>query len=73
YAAKKANVKEYKISELPRPKNPFENIFGKVEADAETNILEKNLGPLFPYMKSIQQVLRQKGVQARMPFEILIQ
>jgi len=72
YVAKKANVKEYKISELPRPKNPFENIFGKVEADAETNILEKNLGPLFPYMKNIQQVLRQKGVQARMPFEILI-
>lgn len=73
YAAKKAKLKEYKISELPRPKNPFENIFGKVEADAETNILEKNLGPLFPYMKSIHQVLRQKGVQARMPFEILIQ
>lgn len=73
YASVKAKLKEYKLLELPKPKNPFENLFGKAEAETETNILSKNLGPLYPYMKGIRQILRQKGVQARMPFEILIQ
>ncbi|MBK9284148.1 MAG: signal peptide peptidase SppA [Sphingobacteriaceae bacterium] len=72
YASKKAGITDYKILELPKPKNPFEDLFGKSEKDAEMSILQKNLGPVYPYLKSIRQILSQKGVQARMPFELEI-
>lgn len=72
YAAKKANLKEYKLNELPAQKNPFDELLGKVETEAETRILKKNLGESYQYLKHLQSVVKLNGVQARMPYEINI-
>lgn len=72
YAAKKANLKEYKLNELPVQKNPFDELLGKVESEAETRMLKKNLGENYMYLKHLQSLIKLNGVQARLPFEINI-
>lgn len=73
YAAKKAGVKEYRIQELPRQRNPFDEIFGKKERDFETKIIGQNLGQLYFYFKQVKDILSLQGVQARLPFELVVE
>jgi protease-4 len=73
YAAKKANLNEYKLIELPKPKNPFADFMGKTETEAETRIAKKNLGITYSYLKQIQNIISIKGVQARLPFEMIFE
>lgn len=72
YAAKKAKLKEYRIDELPLKKNPLDEIFGKAEDDAEARIMKKNLGESYIYLKQVRSILNSKGVQVRLPYEIII-
>lgn len=72
YAAKKANLKEYKLNELPAQKNPLDELFGKVEADAETRLLRKNLGEHYKYIKQVKSIMNAKGVLVRLPYEMVI-
>ena len=71
YAVKKSGVSDYKIIELPKPKNPLDKFLGKSETEIETRFLQKNLGATYTYLKQVQNVLRLKGVQARLPFELI--
>lgn len=72
YAAKKAKLKEYKIEELPIQKNPLDELLGKAEDDAEARIMKKNLGESYIYLKQVRSILNSKGVQVRLPYEIII-
>ncbi|PBQ34479.1 signal peptide peptidase SppA [Sphingobacteriaceae bacterium] len=72
YAASKAKVKEYKVLELPKQKNPFDDFFGKKESEMETKMIKTNLGPVYKYFKQLQNVIKLEGVQARLPFELEI-
>ncbi len=72
YAAKKANLQEYKLIELPKLINQFDEILGQKETELETRIVKKQLGPSYLYFKQLQQVSNLNGIQARLPFEILI-
>jgi protease-4 len=71
YAAKKANVKEYRVIELPQPKNPFESFLGKTGDDAESRLMQKHLGIAYAYVKQLQTILSSKGVLARLPYELV--
>jgi len=71
FAAKKADLKNYKIMELPKQKGPFDNLLGKKEAEMETRLLKTNLGPMYNYFKQLQNFMDLKGVQARLPYEII--
>jgi protease-4 len=73
YAAKKAGLKDYRLTELPRLKNPFEEFFGKMETETEEKMMHKNLGEAYIYLKQIKEIMNLKGVQARQPFELQIQ
>ena len=72
YAAKKANLQEYKLIELPKLINQFDEILGQKETELETRIVKKQLGLSYLYFKQLQQVSNLNGIQARLPFEILI-
>lgn len=72
YAAEKAKLKEYKIIELPKQKNPFDDLFGRKESEVETRLLKRNLGSMYIYFKQLQTILQMEGVQARLPFEMVI-
>jgi hypothetical protein len=68
-----ANVKDYKLIELPKQTSPFDKWLGKVEKDAEARIMERNLGVIYPFFKQLHSVISLKGVQARLPFDMLIE
>lgn len=70
-AAKLAKLKDYNISEYPEPKSPFDEIFGSYMSNAQTRMLQKELGE--ENVQLLQQLKRIKDnfgkIQARLPFE----
>ncbi len=72
YAAKKAKVTDYKIVELPKQKSPFD-FLTKKENELEARFVKKNLGISYTFFKQLQKLVNIQGIQARLPFEMLIQ
>jgi len=73
-AAKKAEVKEYKILELPKQKNPFEE-FVKNLTDEDAMIerkLKEEFGSAYLNIKNLKTLLKHQGIQARLPYDIVI-
>ncbi|MDO8999116.1 MAG: signal peptide peptidase SppA [Bacteroidota bacterium] len=73
YAAKKANLTEYKLIELPKQKSPFDAFLNKKELELESRFVKRNLGVSFTYFKQLQKLVNVKGIQARLPFEMLVE
>lgn len=72
YAASQANLDDYRLKELPEMKDPFESIFGSMQARISTSFMKENFGAAFQYFEIIEDVKSMSGVQARMPFNIEI-
>lgn len=73
YAAKQAKISNYRLMSLPRQKDPLEELLGSGTEEAETRILSKNLGTQYIFLKHLKEVLAKKGVQARLPYELLLE
>lgn len=73
YAAKKAKVEDYKIEELPKVKDPFAMFLDKGQEDMETRLMAKNLGEQYKYLKFVKNLVNQKGIQARIPYDMIIE
>lgn len=73
YAAKQAKLTEYKVTELPKQKDPIEELLGNGKDEFETRTLQSNLGAQYIYIKQLKNVLGLKGVQARLPYEMIIE
>jgi protease-4 len=71
YAAGKAKLGDYKVVELPKQKGPFDAFFSNKESEFESRMLKRNLGSTYTYFKHLQRLLSMKGVQARLPFELI--
>jgi len=73
YAAKKANLKEYKIKDYPKHKEPLLEILGASQDEMETRAIKSKLGEQYIYLQQLKHVLSSKGVQARLPYEMIIE
>jgi len=71
-AARLANIKDYRIISLPEQKDIFNQIFDELLGDAKSSYLEKELGEDYKYYQYLKQIKEMKGIQARMPFELII-
>ena len=71
-AAKKAKLKDFKIVEYPSQKNPLDEIFDISSDKIRTYYTRQELGESYPYYKQLKSVLNSSGMQARMPFEVVI-
>ena len=72
-AAKKANIKNYKLVTYPEQKSFFNQLSGDVTAEARTRILQSELGDnykIYEQIKGVTQMMRTP--QARMPYSIEI-
>jgi protease-4 len=72
YAVKQAKLKEYRIEELPKRKDPLSSLLGNKEDEIETRMMKRNLGVQYEYLQVIKNILKMKGVQARVPYEMII-
>jgi len=73
-AAKSAKLKEgdYRVRYYPEKKKPLEEIFDKIMGDSEDKVMTEKLGELATYAKMYQKIVNMGGMQARMPFELVI-
>ena len=71
-AAELAELEDYRIYELPEQKDPFQELLEQLEEDMQTSWIKYQLGDQYKYYKTIQDINHLKGVQARMPYQFVI-
>ncbi|MCK4638650.1 MAG: signal peptide peptidase SppA, partial [Bacteroidales bacterium] len=72
-AAEMAELTEYRTIELPIIKDPFQKLFEELVSGAKTSYIKKELGKNYTYYKYLKSISEMDGVQARLPFEIIIE
>jgi protease-4 len=65
-AAKKANVTEYRLLNLPEQEEPFEKFFKSFGANASTYWMKQQLGENYTYYQQMQQIRTMHGIKARL-------
>jgi protease-4 len=73
YAVKMAKLPNYKLIELPIQKDPLQELLGNGKEEMETRAMKTNLGEQYIYIKQLKNVLQLKGIQARLPYEMIIE
>lgn len=71
-AAEKAKLDKYKVVELPKQKNILEELFKNIGGDAQTQLLKSELGENYSIYKHIKEMNTMKGIQARMPYDLIV-
>ncbi|MCB9257862.1 MAG: signal peptide peptidase SppA [Ignavibacteriales bacterium] len=71
-AAEKADIKDYKIVEYPVQKEAFEKIMELLSSEIESKIFTKNLPEEISKVSKFTEFLKYTGIQARLPFEYII-
>ena len=72
-AAEAAELDEYMIRELPVQKDAFEKFFESWAGNAQTSFMKARFGSAYKYVKHIEELQKMQGVQARMPYELIIE
>jgi protease-4 len=77
-ASRLAQLEKYKIKEYPETKTPIEQFVEKLMNEEEreeavsTAVLRSELGELYPMYRSLRDLRNAKGIQARLPYELVI-
>ena len=71
-AAVKANIKRYRIKELPKQKDTFEELMKSFSTKMQTSILESKLGNSFYLWENFSREARANGIYARLPYNLEI-
>lgn len=72
-AAKKAKLDEYRITNLPEQKDPFEKILKSFGASASTYFVKQQLGEDYKYYQQLKNIQHMHGIKARMLWDGEIQ
>lgn len=71
-AARRAKLDKYKIVELPKQKEILEELLKDISDDIETKMLKRQLGETYDHYMHYKEMIDLKGVQARMPYEVVL-
>lgn len=71
-AAELANIDSYKIKELPRQKEPIEQIMEDFSMEAKAMILGDELNRTYNYFKVFEETTKRSGIMTRIPYDIVI-
>ncbi|MFH1319289.1 MAG: signal peptide peptidase SppA [Bacteroidota bacterium] len=71
-AANMADLEDYRILELPKQKEPLEQLIEELTDEAETAILKHQLGDSYKYYRQVKSLSKMNGIQAIIPYEIEI-
>ncbi len=71
-AAKLAKLTDYKIVNYPKYKDPLTQILEDLMGNTKAESIKTALGDNYVYYEYLQNLKTQKGVQARLPFDIVI-
>lgn len=71
-AAAKAKLKDYQIIELPEKEEPFASILSSSKDKVKMWLFGEELGEYQKYLLDVSKVLKNTGIQARLPYSIEI-
>lgn len=69
-AADKAGLNHYQITELPVEKSPFQDILLNFSQSIRTQILKSELGDFYDTYQEQKELLKIKGMVARIPYDL---
>jgi protease-4 len=77
YAAQKANLgDDFKVSEWPKQKDFFTRIMESVNNSNDNKLdaaMRGRLGVYYDYLQGLENLQKNTGIQARMPFDMVIE
>jgi len=69
-AVKKAKLDDYRLTELPKQKDPIQQLIEDLTGNAKISILKNELGFAYRQYNNIMNMVSNQGVQARIPYNI---
>ena len=75
YAVAKVNLgDDYKVVEMPKAKDYFTRIMESMNKTDEINVaMKRKLGVYYQYYEGLENLQRNTGILARMPFDLIIE
>jgi protease-4 len=70
--AAKLNNGEYNLKFVPQKQSFFDRLMNVTEKEVRNSRLKSELGTFFPYYQQLMNLQNYQGVQARLPFELVI-
>ena len=71
-AAKKANLTSYRTVVLPEQKEFFDKIVEELSTEAKTYFAKQQLGEYYKYSEKLNELVKQKGIMAKIPLTLEI-
>ena len=72
-AADKVDATTYKIITYPKPEDKLEDILFEFTTEAYHRLMSKELQQTYEYGKSVEHLINLKGVQALMPYDLVVE
>ncbi|MDD4191859.1 MAG: signal peptide peptidase SppA [Mangrovibacterium sp.] len=72
-AAEKAGLERYRVVQLPKIKDPFEEWVKEFAGNARARILKSELGEHYPVYQGLKRLSQTRGILARMPYHVHIE
>lgn len=69
-AKKMANLENYRIVNLPKQKDTFEELMKEFSGSAKASLIKDELGENYKYYQQLHSIISEKGIMARMPYDI---
>lgn len=71
-AAERAKIEEYRVVPMPKTKDPLEGLFGGMGAQVKEDMVKEQLGVHYIHFKHMKSMLNIKGIQARLPYDVVL-
>lgn len=72
-AAEMAELEDYVVVEYPKMEDPLAALFNQVKGESEISIMKETLGSEYRYYLQLEAVLKRRGIQARIPYDLIIE
>ena len=72
-AAQMAKLDEYRVTQLPRLKDPIEELMKDLTGEARSFFVEKELGDQYRIYEQLKNAVNAKGILARLPYDLTIE
>ncbi|MBP1677940.1 MAG: signal peptide peptidase [Bacteroidetes bacterium] len=71
-AAEKGRIKEYQIKEFPEKEDFMTKLMKSFGGDVKTSLVKAQLGEHYELFRQMKRVEKLNGIQARLPYELII-
>lgn len=69
-AVKMAKLDSYRITELPKQKDPLQQLLEDFTGKVKVSLFKDELGEIYGQYKNLKHMLSNQGIQARLPYNV---